>query len=168
MPELKVRGAIVDAEIKGSMSATNRLAGLRRLAGLAIATGDTEVVALVQELIDAERAQDGTIPSSLITGRDARDHEFRQAALAFPGKPVTKLHAEFSRYLTDVWPRDRLLDEMPPRHAGTLKAHFFRAMKAHPRAPGRRQLCNIISGNDRDVQIASEVGDDHGSEGGMI
>jgi hypothetical protein len=161
---------IVDAEISDKMSAIDRIAALHRLAGLAIASGDTEALALLAELTDgamslAERERDARIAAA----RAARDIELRQAAVAFQEKPVTKLHTELSRYITDTWPRDRLVDEMPARYAGTLKAHFFRAMKAHPRAPGRRQLANIVGkvGNAQTLEIASDVDHDHAREGGQ-
>lgn len=145
------------------MSGSDRLVVHNRLRAIVTRSGDAVAAAELETLI----ANQPTPASSqrIVDARETRDHELREAALALRGKPVISLHAEFSRYVSSAWPRDRLLDEMPLRYVGTLKAHFFRAMKAHPRAPGRRQLSNIISGNDRDVQIASEVGDDHGSEG---
>jgi hypothetical protein len=115
-------------------------------------------------MIDRERVQDGAAPSRPIGGRDARDRELREAARAFLDKPVTRLHTELSRYVTDAWPRDRLVDEMPPRYIGTIREFFYRAMKAHPRAPGRRQLSNIV-GNEHTLGIASEVDHDDGSKG---
>jgi hypothetical protein len=146
------------------MNSAGRLAALHRLRAIVAASGDAEAEAVLHDLIGigGEQSQQS---ARTIDARNLRDGHLRAAAGAFPNMPLIQLAAEFSRYVSDVWgPRDRLLDQMPPRYAGTLRAHFYNAMRAHPRAPGRRQLANIV-GNDHALGLARDLDHDPDSEG---
>ncbi len=74
-----------------------------------------------------------------------RDVKLRAAAATLPAEWSVARRAEavataLRRYAATAWPRERSLDACPRRHVGRMEEHLWRAMRAHPRPIGARQV----------------------------
>lgn len=81
-----------------------------------------------------------------------RDACLRSLAATYPtdlplGAMVRDIRTMSVRYAASAWRLERERAEMPAAHAGTARAHLWRAFKAGAPMPlGERQLRNILAG----------------------
>ena len=86
------------------------------------------------------------------TALDQRDLLLREAAERFLGgmsvaAQAQHLHVQLTRYSATAWARERVCEECPDRHQGTIHELFWRVLKLHDRVLSARSLRQILAAN---------------------
>ncbi len=81
-----------------------------------------------------------------------RDRLLRDAAERFLGglsvaELAHRLHKELLRYSASAWQRERVCEQCPDRHLGTIYEFLWRALKLHDRVLSARSLRLILAAN---------------------
>ena len=79
-----------------------------------------------------------------------RDRLLREAAKRFLGglsvaAQADRLHKELSRYCASAWQRERVCEQCPDRHLGTLHECLWTVLKLHDRVLSARSLRLILA-----------------------
>ncbi len=79
-----------------------------------------------------------------------RDMLLRHAASCFLGglsvtEQALRLHVELSRYRASAWARERVNDECPERHRGTIYENLWQVLKLRDAVLGPRSLRLILA-----------------------
>ena len=109
-----------------------------------IAAGEDAAAALGVKRAPGQR----TLQTS--TALAERDRLLREAAERFLGglsvaAQAECLHKQLSRYCASAWQRERVCEQCPDRHSGTLHECLWAALKLHDRVLSTRSLRQILA-----------------------
>jgi hypothetical protein len=122
-------------------------------------TLDAENAAWLSDVLS--KIADGELPADIALGlrrpradtlaaKKARDCILRDAAKTMlPGLPLVQaaahIHSEMLRYRQGAWRRERLLDECPLRHRGTLREMAWQALRLRDAVPSTRSIRRVLA-----------------------